>query len=179
MADDRKTQLLDLAYAYVCEHGIAEVSLRPLAAAIGSSPRVLLFLFESKDGLIRALLARARTDELALLERLSPAEGLAAAAKVTWDWLSDPAHRPIVRLWVEAYARSLVDTAGPWAGFAASTVRDWLEVLARAQPAAERDSPEGLARRTAVLALLRGAMIDLLATGDTERTTAAVHQRLP
>ncbi|NMO52780.1 TetR/AcrR family transcriptional regulator [Actinoplanes sp. TBRC 11911] len=179
MADDRRTQLLDLAYAYVREHGIAEVSLRPLAAAIGSSPRVLLFLFESKDGLIRALLARARTEELALLARLSPAEGLTSAAKLTWEWLSAPEHRPIIRLWAEAYARSLVDAKGPWAGFAESTVTDWLEVLAGAQPPAERDSPDGLLRRTAALALLRGAAMDLLATGDTARTTAAVHRHLP
>jgi AcrR family transcriptional regulator len=178
VAEDRRTQLLDLAYAFVREHGIAEVSLRPLAAAIGSSPRVLLFLFESKDGLIRALLARARTEELALLGKLSPAEGLTAAAKVVWEWLSDPAHRTLIRLWTEAYARSLVDTAGPWVGFAESTVADWLEVLARSQPEDERDSPDGLLRRTAVLALLRGAAMDLLATGDADRTTAAVHQHL-
>jgi AcrR family transcriptional regulator len=179
VADDRRTQLLDLAYAYVREHGIAEVSLRPLAAAIGSSPRVLLFLFDSKDGLIRALLARARTEELELLGRLSPTEGLSSAAKVTWEWLSAPEHRPIIRLWVEAYARSLVDSKGPWAGFAESTVTDWLEVLARAQPPAERDSAEGLMRRTAALSLLRGAAMDLLATGDVERTTNAVHRHLP
>jgi AcrR family transcriptional regulator len=43
------------------------------AATIGSSPRVLLYLFGSKDGLIRALLARARADELAMLARLREA----------------------------------------------------------------------------------------------------------
>ena len=37
---------------------------------------------------------------------------------------------------------------------------------------------EGLAQRTAVLAVLRGALLDLLATGDRERTTAAVLSRL-
>jgi len=46
------------------------MSLRPLAAAIGSSPRVLLFLFGSKEGLVRALLARARLDELGLLDEI-------------------------------------------------------------------------------------------------------------
>ncbi len=168
---DRRKELLELAYAYVRDHGIAELSLRPLAAAIGSSPRVLLFLFGSKDGLIRALLARAREDELA---RLAPEATLPATAEALWNWLADPAHRPVLRLWVEAYARSLVETDGPWAGFAAATVRDWLDVLARSQPVAERDTEAGLARRTAVLAVLRGAALDLLATGDQQRTTAAV-----
>jgi AcrR family transcriptional regulator len=176
--DGRKEELLELAYAYVREHGLAQLSLRPLAAAIGSSPRVLLYLFDSKDGLIRALLARARTDELRLLAATEPAGGPAQAALGVWAWLSDPAHRPLLMLWVEAYARSLVEQDGPWAGFAAGTVADWLEVLARAQPAAVRDTPAGRAERTAILALLRGALLDLLATGDTARTTGAIRRRL-
>jgi hypothetical protein len=81
-------------------------------------------------------------------------------------------------MWLEAYARSLIDPEGPWSRFAADTVADWLDVLAAAQPPGERDTPAGLARRTALLAVLRGALIDLLATGDEPRTTAAVHQYL-
>jgi AcrR family transcriptional regulator len=173
VAAGRRQELLERSYAYVRENGFAELSLRPLAAAIESSPRVLLFLFGSKDGLVRALLARAREEELAALAGIH-ADGLPAASETIWGWLSDQRHRALLRLWVEAYARSLVDRDGPWAGFAAATVADWLEVLARAQPPAERDSPGGLARRTAALAVLRGALLDLLATGDTDRTTAAV-----
>jgi len=78
-------------------------------------------------------------------------------------------------LWVEAYARSLVDPEGPWAGFARQTVDDWLDVLAKAQPPAVRRTNAGLAARTRALALLRGALLDLLATGDSERTGRAVH----
>ena len=63
----RREELLEKAYEFVLEHGLADLSLRPLAQAIGSSPRVLLYLFESKDGLVRELLARARRDELAAL----------------------------------------------------------------------------------------------------------------
>ena len=37
---------------------------------------------------------------------------------------------PLLRLWAEAYARSLVDPHDPWAGFARSTVEDWFDVLA-------------------------------------------------
>ncbi|KUL23065.1 TetR/AcrR family transcriptional regulator [Actinoplanes awajinensis] len=178
----RHTELLELAYAYVRGHGLTDLSLRPLAAAIGSSPRVLLFLFGSKDGLVRALLARARADELDLLRRVReqapPLSGLPAAGVRIWAWLSDPVHRTLLVLWLEAYARSLVEPSGPWSRFAADTVTDWLDVLAAAQPAADRDTPAALARRTAVLAVLRGALLDLLATGDLARTTAAVHQQL-
>lgn len=173
----RKTQLLEAAYQYALEHGLADVSLRPLAAAIGTSPRVLLYLFGSKDGLVRALLGRSRADELAMLDRVR-ATGLSATALHVWELLAAEERRALLTLWVEGYARSLVDPDGPWAEFAAATVHDWLAVLARAQPAAERDTPLGEARRTEVLALLRGGLIDLLATGDTERVTAAVRGRL-
>jgi AcrR family transcriptional regulator len=157
--------LLEAAYSYALRHGLGELSLRPLAAAIESSPRVLLFLFGSKDGLIRELLARARADELNLLEQASASA--ADPVRATWGWLADEAHRPLLTLWLEAYARSLVEPDGPWAAFARGTVDDWLRLLGGEQP-----------RATLSLAVLRGALLDLLATGDVDRTTAAVERYL-
>jgi AcrR family transcriptional regulator len=176
-ASARKVELLEAAYRYALEHGLGDLSLRPLAAAIGSSPRVLLFLFGSKDGLVRALLARARADERALLSRVEAGD-LVAATRQVWVWLADPGHRALLTLWTEAYARSLVDPQGAWAGFARDTVRDWLALLAEAQPPTQRDTAAGRAERSLALAVLRGAMLDLLATGDLERTTAAVERQL-
>ena len=115
------------------------MSLRPLATAVQSSPRVLLFLFESKDALVRALLARARADEVQLLEQLETpsSAGLARAAGEIWGWLA--ARRAPWRCcgcgWRATRARSWT-RAGPWSGFAEATVRDWLALLADAQPAA-------------------------------------------
>ncbi|MEV0285021.1 MULTISPECIES: TetR/AcrR family transcriptional regulator [unclassified Kribbella] len=176
----RQQELLERAYAYSLSHGLADLSLRPLATAIGSSPRVLLFLFDSKDGLIRALLARARVDELELLrqidERYDEPPGLTAVARELWTWLAAPERRPLMKFWVEAYGRSLVAPKGPWADYGRSTVDDWLELLKASQP--DPGTPEAEARRTAVLAMLRGALLDLLATGDLERTTRAVEDYL-
>lgn len=177
----RQDELLELAYRYVLAHGLADMSLRPLAKAIGSSPRVLLFLFGSKDGLIRALLGRARQDELAAIQALREdpgTAGLTETALQVWQWLADPGHRHLLGLWVEAYARSLVDPGGPWADFGSQTVQDWLGLLAARQVPRARDSEAGAAERTAVLALLRGAMLDLLATSDTQRVSRAVAQSL-
>ena len=119
----RRAELLERAYRHTREYGLVGMSLRPLAQAVGSSPRVLLYLFGSKDGLVAA-------------------------------------HR------VEQ--RELVEPDGPWAGFAAATVDDWLALLAgfAADPV----------DRTLVLAVLRGAMLDLLATGDHARITPAVER---
>jgi AcrR family transcriptional regulator len=176
----RRDELLERAYRYALEHGLADLSLRPLAAAIGSSPRVLLFLFGSKDGLIRALLARARADELALLAqaRASGQADLAALVRVTWQWLAAEPVRPLLTLWAEAYARSLTEPAGPWSGFARQTVEDWLAVLATAQPPAPPGGTGISAEHTLALAVLRGALLDLLATGDAGRVSAAIQHYL-
>ena len=91
-----------------------------------------------------------------------------------WDWLTAPQHRRLLVLWVEAYARSLVDPDGPWSGFARQTVEDWLDVLGQAQPASVRRTKAGQAERTRALALLRGALLDLLATGDERRVSRAL-----
>ncbi len=176
----RRDELLERAYTYVLDRGLVDLSLRPLAAAVGSSPRVLLFLFGSKDELVRALLARARDDELVMLEQIR-AEGrgrfdLAETANAIWRWLAAEEHRNLLRVWVESYAKSLIDPDGPWAGFARSTVDDWLALLAQAQPAPSRQTRALTAQRTLILAGLRGALLDLLATGDADRTTRAVQE---
>jgi AcrR family transcriptional regulator len=166
----RRQELLELAYEYVLAHGVGGLSLRPLAAAVHSSPRVLLFLFGSKAELVQAILARARDDELALLARVRGDRDLLAVAAELWRWLTAEEHRGVLTLWVEGYARSLIDPDGPWAGFAAATVADWLAVL-NESGADEEDA-------TLVLAVMRGAFLDLLATGDLERTTEAVNRQL-
>ncbi|OZM79299.1 TetR family transcriptional regulator [Pseudonocardia sp. MH-G8] len=165
----RREELLELAYAYVLQHGMAGMSLRPLAEAVGSSPRVLLYLFGSKDGLVRALLGRSRAEELALLADVRAAGGgPAEAVDRLWEWLASPQRRDLLRLWAEGYARSLVEPDGPWAGFAVQGVEDWIALLGEVL-GPDHDP-------TAVLATLRGALLDVLATGDVERTTAAVRR---
>lgn len=217
----RKQELLERSWEYVLAHGFADLSLRPLAGAIGSSPRVLIYLFDSKDGLVRALLRRSRDEQLDLLASLEAAGavGLADIGAQVWAWLAATEHRALLRLWLEAYSRSVdLTPGGPaepgatpcdagagdaavaagdaggrsgaalgtengvattpgngadpgvWTGFAASTVTDWLDLLAAAAP-----EP---AERTLLLAVLRGCLLDLLATGDRERIDAAVATHL-
>jgi AcrR family transcriptional regulator len=194
----RRDELLALAYRYVLRHGLADMSLRPLAEAIGSSPRVLLFLFGSKDGLVRALLGVARAAELEVLHTVRAGGGDATeAVHGLWAWLAAPEHRDLLRLWAEGYARAVIEPDGPWGGFAADSVRDWLDVLSEILSPGSAPDPAAVDltadhhsagvgtgsgpvvdRATAVLALLRGALLDLLATGDTERTGAAVRIQL-
>jgi hypothetical protein len=125
---------------------------------------------------VRALITRARQDEYRLIEELGATRSadLRTVTSRVWTWLAAPEHRGLLVLWTESYARALVAPDGSWGGFATATVRDWLALLGDAQPRAQRASPEGEAQRTLVLAALRGALLDLLATGDEPRITAAV-----
>jgi AcrR family transcriptional regulator len=177
----REQELLQRAYEYVLQHGLMSLSLRPLAQAIGSSPRVLLFLFGSKEGLVKALLARARAAELELLNELRPtsqAADFASVVRSVWQWLAARKHRQILVLWLETYAHSLVEPEGPHGQFAFRTVEDWLELLATHQTTQHRRTRAAATERALALAVLRGALLDLLATGDEVRTTAVVEAYL-
>lgn len=171
----RRAELLDACYRYVLQHGLIGLSLRPLAATTGTSPRVLLYLFGSKDNLLRELLARARHEQIArVAAALDPdtcSGGLHALADRLWTWLSAPAQRPMVRLTYEAFLLSLSHDPGPWAGFAAESAHDWLELLCRAQPDASRAEAEIEATR--ILALVRGLLLDLLASNEPARVAAS------
>jgi AcrR family transcriptional regulator len=172
----RRAELLDASYSYVLNHGLNGLSLRPLAAAIGSSPRVLLYLFGSKENLLRELLARARKEHIAqvtsALKSTVRGEGeFEALASRLWIWLSAPEQQAMVRLTYEAFLLSLNREPGPWSGFAAESARDWLNLLIDAQTDVPRAVAE--AHATRVLALIRGMLIDLLACGEKERVASA------
>jgi len=196
----RRAELLELAYQYAVQRGSTDLTLRPLAAAIGSSPRVLIYLFGSRDGLVRALLSRARADEVSQLAALrqeaaeagagpagagpagaEPADGgLADAGARVWAWLAEEGRRPLLRLWLDGYARSLSEPDGPWAGFARATVADWLALLGEFRTPRPAAGTAGVGDEasetelTLLLAVLRGALIDLLATDDERRVTESV-----
>jgi AcrR family transcriptional regulator len=165
----RKSELVRKLLAYSAEHGLSQMSLRPLAAAVGSSPRVLLYFFGSKEGLVRAVLVRSRENQYRLVE-----QWLADRIERLWQWLADPEQAGVERLFFESYARSLHDEDGAWAGFGKTSVSDWLPFINR-MLAAMREQP----RRdtdpmpTFVLASVRGLLLDLLATGERDRVGRA------
>jgi AcrR family transcriptional regulator len=177
-ASARQQELLQRAYEYVLQHGLMTLSLRPLAQAIGSSPRVLLFLFGSKEGLVQALLARARVAELAFLAQMRRPDDFDSVVRRVWEWLVAKEHRPMLVLWLETYAHSLVEPEGAYGQFALRTVDDWLELLATHQTPQHRRTRAGANERALALAVLRGAMLDRLASGDEVRTTALVEAHL-
>jgi len=153
----RRSDVLARAADYVLEQGLAGLSLRPLAKALGTSPRMLLYDFESKERLIHEVLAEIRRREAGLLE----AE--VRTLEDVWAWIAAPEREPFLRLFFEVY----VDGLGR--GEAEPLVRDWLDFLRTSwQP------PVDEATATLMVAVVRGLLLDRLATGDRGRTDEAL-----
>jgi len=168
----RRAELLERTLEYAARNNISELSLRPLAAEIGSSPRVLIYLFGSKDGLLREVLAAARQRQLTVVRRaMDESAGPSEVLSRLWAWMCEPAQRGVARLFFECYSRSL-GGGEPWTTFAVDSVREWEPPLRRILTASEGTPPSD-AEVTLTLSVLRGLLLDLLATGEAERVDLA------
>src|ERR1700748_1757460 len=101
--------LLAGAIDYVAQHGLSDVSLRTLATALGTSHRMLIHHFGSKERLwveiVRTVEARQR--ELLADILPDPEQPIAEAMRAWWKHISDPALWPNERLFFEIYGQAL------------------------------------------------------------------------
>ena len=98
----RRDQLAEQATDYVLEHGIAGLSLRPLAAALATSDRMLVYHFGSKDALVAEVIERSNDRSVAVLRGLDAARSPRAAVLALWrTW-----HHPVVDRCLRVYAQS-------------------------------------------------------------------------
>ena len=174
-----RDRLLLAVLGYVTEHGFSDLSLREVAAAIGTSHRMLIYHFGSHEGLLVAVVQaveaaqRVFLAELAANEALTPAEIMRAV----WRRVSDPSLAPNVRLFFEIYAAALLGKPGT-EGLLDDIVDSWVDVMT--ELARRRGMDADVARVDARLgvAVSRGLLLDLLATGDRAAVDAAVERYL-
>ncbi len=152
--------LLQHAVDHVCVHGLSNLSLRPLADALGVTPGTLLYHFGSKEELLMEIIRAGRERQQSALEQSDDMLSL-------WKLWTNPSRLPIARLFFEIYALALEDPKR-FPGFLESAVEDWLRAIAPKPSAAARTAA------TLELAVFRGLLLDLCATGDAARTTAAL-----
>ncbi len=168
---DRRAATLARATDYVLRNGLAGLSLRPLAAALDTSTRMLLYDFGSKEQLVTEVLAEARRREAALLAdwRRDPGASAAATLRTIWSWIAADERVPFLRLFFEVYVDAMTHPERYAAG-AKAMVEDWLSVIATEWNV---DTPDP-ASATLMIAVIRGLLLDRLATGERERTDAAL-----
>jgi AcrR family transcriptional regulator len=171
-ASQPRDRLLAAAVEQAMRGGIADLSLRELAAAIGTSHRMLLYHFGSREGL---LVAVAQAVEEAERARFLSWGMTADDARRIWARLSDPALWPAERLFFELYVQALLGRLGD-ERFLDSAIEGWIAPVAAAM--VEAGASEATARVDARLgmAVVRGLLLDLLATGDCDGVTEA-HER--
>jgi AcrR family transcriptional regulator len=173
MAHDtkRRTALAEAATDHVLQHGLVGLSLRPLAAALGTSDRMLLYHFADKDDLVATILRVSNDRSVREVDRLPAAPGVAEAVRSLWAALTTGPLDRCQRLYVEAAALGLLGRE-PYAGVVREANEAWIASLV----ALLRRSgcPQERARRAALLleAALMGLHLDL----PLDRDTPAVHQ---
>jgi AcrR family transcriptional regulator len=176
---NRRAQLLDAAVEHVAAHGIADLSLRRLGAAIGVSHRMLIHYFGSKEQLLIEIVRASERRQRDLLSRLRLETGLSPAgvARLLWQQLTDPRLAGQERLFFEVCGQALQGRpeAVP---VLEGLVTDWLEPLVAAEVGAGADPAVARNRARLGLATVRGLLLDLLATGDRAGVDAAMEEFL-
>ena len=162
-----KQRLLDACTNYALERGLPD-RLEPLATATGTSARMLIYHFGGRDDLLRAVLGRARQRQLEMFGDLLRAQvdtPYTATLRRAWATMTGPQGRPYLQM----FGR-LRDSAEQqlWPDFRRVATTDWLSPLEAGLRVTGR--PE---LATVVLAVIRGLLMDLDATGDTTRTHRA------
>jgi AcrR family transcriptional regulator len=170
-----RERLLDAVIGHFAADGLADQSLRHIAGAIGTSHRMLLYHFGSKDGLllevVRAVEARTQVRLAALGE--DAAGDTDALIRRMWASLADPALGDFERLFFALYGRALQgdESIRP---LLEDDIEHWLQ--ANVTLSSPMGVPEDVVRTHARLglAVTRGLLLDLLATGDRAGTDAAL-----
>jgi len=168
---ERKQQLLDAAIRDLLSHGVADLSLRPLAARIGTSARLLIFHFKSKHGLLSEVLREVQSRLQATALALPPpaAAGGTAPLKTFWRWATHRDHLPYLRLLYEVHFIALQNPR-LYGRYLQQTSIRWVEIIE------QRLSPAIRNKAVATLcgAVFDGLLIELLGSGDLRRTTRAL-----
>lgn len=170
--DQRREAAIERMADHVLAHGLAGASLRPLAAAAGSSDRMLLYYFADKDDVLAATLGRVAGRLTAMLDAaLPPGSRLPAGQllQAVWSAMSSEVLAPYMRVWLEVVAGAArgqqphrTIAAGILGGFA-----DWIVDHLEA-PQDERAGQGAL-----LLATVDGALL-LDAAGRRDLADAAI-----
>jgi len=173
-----KQKLLEAAISFLTERGVSELSLRELAVALGTSHRMLIYHFGSKEGLLVEVVRTIEQRERAALAQLLDSEhSLIDAARSFWMRVSDPSLAPYERLFFEVYGQGLQGQvyARPLLD---GIIDSWLDAVSSRLVAQGVPASAVRAQARLGVAVVRGLLLDLLATGDRAGVDAAFEQYL-
>ena len=161
----RRDELAEAATDYVLEHGIIDLSLRPLAAAIGTSDRMLLYHFRDKDDLVATVLRVSNDRSVAEVHRLRTPRTVRGAVLDLWAAYTAGQLERCQRLYVEAAALGLLGRE-PYLTVVRASNERWVEAVVDHVVRAGVTRPR--ARRAVALldAAFMGLQLDLTVEDD-------------
>ena len=176
MADKSpRERLLQRAVAHVSQNGIGDLSLRELAAALGTSHRMLIHHFGSKEGLWVAIVRAVEERQREILAETLPAPGqpVADAMRTWWKHISDPSLWPNERLFFELYGQA-VQGRPHTVALLDGIVDDWLDPITEINVGLGIPRAAARAHARLGIAVTRGLLLDLVATRDVAGVDAAM-----
>jgi AcrR family transcriptional regulator len=120
----RREELAEAATDYALEHGLIGLSLRPLAEAIGTSDRMLLYHFADKDDLVATILRNSLERSVRSLRELPQSRDLHGAVLDLWKAVTTGPQERCQWLYVEAAALGLFGRE-PYATVLRETNAQW------------------------------------------------------
>lgn len=165
-----RARLLTACADHLLARGLP-AALPALAESAGTSPRMLIYHFGTRERLLREALEEARARQLVFFrETLAPRdEPYARTLERAWRTLTGPRGAPFLRLF--GMVHDTAEGASLWPDFRRTATTDWLAVLEEGLRPEHGAAAPALA--TAALAVVRGLLLDRDATGDDARADAA------
>lgn len=160
-----RQQWTDAATDYVVENGLIGLSLRPLAAALGTSDRMLIYRFGNKDSLVAEVLRTSTARATEYVASLPGSKNPEAAVRDLWAAVSHPAVDGCHRLYVEAAALRLFGQE-PYASIVRETNNEWRSAVVDHLTRSGLDGPAALRISILIDAAFVGLRLDL-PLGDT------------
>lgn len=164
----KRDELVRRTLDHLGRAGLADFSLRGLAAELGTSARMLVHYFGNKENLLSLAFAEHRRVMLAAVSAQPAANQLPAAAERAWRGMSSVEQRPYYAVMFQLLAASLAEEH-PYAEQARESIMAWVDQVA--------DLLGGdRVRATVVASGLKGILLDFMVTGDRERADLAARQ---
>lgn len=169
-----KATLLEGLIAYLVRRGVADVSLRPMAAAVGTSARLLIFHFGSKERLLVEVLGEMQSrlqrslDELLVAE---PGQSRSAPLRRFWDWALEDPNFAQLRVVYQLHILAAQDHR-TYGRYLKKNSLNWLELVQAVLKPAQRSATLA----TLIVAVFDGLFIEVMSTGDRRRASGALDE---
>ena len=169
---EKRAQLLASVVRYIGEHGLAGLSLRPLAAELNTSSRMLIYYFGCKEELLIQALATHRPNLKALFADVEDAGTLRARIREMWTLLATGEAALNTKVLLQVMGVATVQDQGPFVDYASSAIDALVGALSETLERIGHEA-EATVVATTIVSGLRGILLDRLVTGDVDRTENA------